>query len=83
MDADNHPQEMESFPVLQLMISFVIWILPPVIGAIFISLSISLPSILTIIVLTSVVALVPISAFIFYRNDLSRNNGYVSTWGFR
>lgn len=83
MDADNHPQEMESFPVLQLMISFVIWILPPIIGAIFIFLSISLPSILTIIVLTSVVASVPISAYILYRSDLSRSNGYVSIWGFR
>lgn len=83
MDADNHPQEMESFPVLQLMVSFVIWILPPVIGAIFIFLSISLPSILIIIVLTSVVASVPISAYILYRSDLSRSNGYVSVWGFR
>lgn len=83
MDADNHPQEMESFPVLQLMVSFVIWILPPVIGALFIFLSISLPSILIIIVLTSVVASVPISAYILYRSDLSRSNGYVSVWGFR
>lgn len=83
MDADNHPQEMESFPVLQLIISFVIWILPPAIAAIFLSLSTSLSSILTIIVLLSVCASVPVSAFIFYRNDISRNNGYVSTWGFR
>lgn len=83
MVADSHSQPMESFPILQLIISFITWILPPIIAAVFIFLSISPSSIITIVVLLSIVASVPVSAYVFYRIDLSRNNGYVSIWGYR
>jgi hypothetical protein len=83
MDVDRHSQAMESFPVRQLITSFVIWILPPSIAAVFIFLSIQSSSITTIVVLLSVVASVPISAYILYKIDLSRNDGHVSIWGFR
>lgn len=80
---DNHSQPMESFPILQLIISFITWVLPPIIAAVFIYLSISPPSITTIVVLLSIVASVPVSAYVLYRIDLSKNNGYVSIWGYR
>lgn len=83
MVADNHSQAMESFPVLQMVISFIIWVLPPTIAAVFIFLPISTSSIATIVILLLIVTSVPISAYVLYRIDLSRNDGYVSVWGFR
>lgn len=83
MGTDRRSQAMESFPLPQLIISFVVWILPPVIAAVFLFVSVPRSDIATIIVLVSLVAAVPISAYILYRIDLSKNNGYVSIWGFR
>lgn len=83
MRSDSHPQAMESFPVRQLITSFVIWILPPIIGAVFLSTSAQTSSIATILILVSLVASVPISAYILYRIDLSKNDGCISVWGFR
>lgn len=83
MDVDNPSQEMESFPSLQLVISFIIWMIPPVMAALLMSLSIYPSDSTAIIILLLIVALVPVSAFVLYKIDMSRNDGYVSVWGFR
>lgn len=83
MGSDSYPQAMNSFPVLQLVTSFIIWVLPPIIAAVFLSASVQTSSIGTILILLSLVASVPISAYILYRVDLSKNDGRISLWGFR
>lgn len=83
MRPDSYPQAMKSFPVLQLITAFFIWILPPVIAAAFLSASVQTSSIVTILILLSLVVSVPLSAYILYRIDLSKNDGCISLWGFR
>jgi membrane protein YdbS with pleckstrin-like domain len=83
MDIDGSPERMESFPVRQLVISFAMWILPPVIGTAIVFYSIPTPKILSIVALLMLVVLVPVSAYILYKIDSYKNNGHVSIWGYR
>lgn len=67
----------------QLVASFIVWLLPPVIASLLIFLSVRPSDITGVTILVLIVAAIPISAYILYRVDLHQNDGYVSVWGFR